>query len=169
MRGYILLLAALAVLAGCVEDSEPEPAPENPQTNETVTPPMAKVNGPQQSADQSFQVTGGWEAAVDIQNAGGQDICSLATSDCDRWDFTVAASGDVVATLSWTTAANDLDLYLFDAAGNEISRDGINQIGEPPGTSQVLQHTGLTPGDYQFVVVPWSAVNETYTLDVDLS
>ena len=170
----VMLIAFLGALmtfsAGCVEDSEPiDDAPTETDDNSTVEAPVAKAMGPQEVPDQSFQVSGSWAGALDVQNIGGLAPCSAPTADCHMYPFSTTTSHDLVATLSWSLPINDLDLYLWDMAGNELSQDGINNVGDVPGTEQVLNFPGLSAGDYQLVVVPWNAVNAAYTLDADLS
>lgn len=167
---WLMLLAAAVFVAGCAEDSEPlEPETSAPSANETVDDPVSKAMGPQEVPNQSFQVSDSWTGAVDVQNIGTLAPCSAPTSDCHFYPFTTTEFLDLSATLSWALPVNDLDLYLWDMAGNELSQDGINNIGDVPTTEQVLRFPSLPPGEYQLVVVPWSAVNASYTLDAELS
>jgi len=119
-----------------------------------------------------IHATGSVAFAADPANLATNAICTSPTSQCTRIPFTVNSSADVTATLKWGMPANDFDLYIYQG-DTQVSNDGINQF--PPSgpqdvaqTSQVM-HASLAPGAYQFVVVPWNAAQDTWTLDASFA
>jgi hypothetical protein len=151
-----LALHALLLLPGCLEDGE-DPAPmDEPMV-------VATTNA---TAPEPLHHEGEFIAASDPANAV-MPICFGPSVDapCHYYEFSTNVTADLEATLAWGLEANDLDLYLYEG-DTELSREGINAIGDPPNTSQVLVHPGLPPGDYTLWVVAWNAAQESYTLDV---
>jgi len=116
-----------------------------------------------------IHATGTIAASADPLNLQpGGAICTTPTAQCTRIPFTLNASADVTATLAWGTPANDFDLYIYQD-GTQVSNDGINQFppsgpGDVAQTTQVM-HASLDAGSYEFVVVPWNAVQDSWTLD----
>lgn len=113
--------------------------------------------------------TGSIEAAFDPLNVVQSEICTTPTAQCVHVPFTTNASVSLEATLAWGVSGNDFDLYLYQD-GTMVSNDGINSL--PPGgpndvtgTSQVM-HADIEPGQYEFIIVPWNAAADTWTLDV---
>jgi hypothetical protein len=82
---------------------------------------------------------------------------------CDEdhdWFVVNAAAGTLTATISFVHATSDLDLELFDAAGNELQ----NSAGT--GDSETVEHNVTTPGDYYIHVFAYSGAKNTYSLTV---
>jgi hypothetical protein len=148
----LLLTALLALSAGCLEeDGDPAPVEDAPAPLVNATAPAP------------LHWEGTFTAGLDVSNVVTGVPCGPAGT-CDFRQFSINGTFDLVATLSWGLPANDLDLYLYEGE-TEVSRAGINTVGDPPGTTQVLVHPSLPPGDYTFWVVAWNAVQETYELD----
>lgn len=158
MRAYVWMAAAVAVMAGCLDGDK----------TDDETPTSTAGPQPTQELPENITTTGMFVASADPLNIGGFAVCSTPTAECHQVPFAVtdAQSGaDLTATLSWSLPANDLDLYLY-FEGEQISMDGINNVGDAPNNQQVMNHPDLAAGDYYFLVVGWNAVGESYALDV---
>ncbi len=158
MRWLITTLMLAAAFSGCLEGDEPEtPATPDTETAETALPP------------EDFSADGSFMAGHDPYNFVGGEPCSQPQSACEFVPFSTEVTTSVAAVLSWTNPANDLDLYLFTADGQEVSREGINFVGEPPSTEHRMPAVSIAPGDYEFYVVAWNAAAESWTLDVSFT
>ena len=72
-------------------------------------------------------------------------ICNSPAAEADWYKVTLAA--DVGIELNFTGAANDLDVFLLDGAGQVV------ESGESdPGINEAIRTTGLTAGTYYVVV-----------------
>lgn len=151
------VLLLLMASAGCL--GEDPAADEAADETSPEAPPVVK---------EGFDASGTMAASADPGNAAGMGICSTPSAQCDRIPFEVMdaeAPLDLEATLEWVLPANDLDLYLFSGT-EQVSMDGVNQLGDEPGNQQVMRVQDLDAGAYEFVVVGWNAVGESYTLAV---
>lgn len=106
----------------------------------------------------------------DPTSLAGPGPCSQQVSSCEYYDFSVNGTFDLVATLAWGVAANDLDLYLYQG-DTQVSQDGINGIPPAAGVpaTQQAMRASVGPGEYTFWVVLWNAAADSYTLDAEFS
>lgn len=158
-RPLLLLLAAMTLLAGCLDgggspDDDPD---DDPQTDPDDRAPL-----PDDISESATVPAGG-----DPFNIAGAEPCSEEVSGCTLYPFTVPAGiqVEVDALLSWLNPANDFDLYLYTADGQQISMEGINQIGDPPETEHDMPPVRIGPGEYEFYVVAWAVAGGQYTLE----
>lgn len=102
-------------------------------------------------------------------------LCADGAQDKDFYKFTVpAATVSLTAKIEFTNLAGDLDLYLYDSAGIELSRSVSNRDNEQivcPGAAPACA-LGMTPpipeGDYVLEVRSLGGVQNTYSVDVTL-
>ncbi|KEO84174.1 M4 family metallopeptidase [Tumebacillus flagellatus] len=85
-----------------------------------------------------------------------------SSSDVDWFKFTTADSGTINASL--TNLPKDYDLYLYDAAGTQLSKS-ING----GTTSESIAYSASAPGTYYVKVIGYSGANSTsaYSLTVN--
>ena len=189
MRTASLLLVLL--LAGCLgagDDPVEEPGLASADDGHTAAPSAdptpagaQPVAGPDAPGNQS-QAPGPsvkpsppppihWEGnrgLVAVPAFGPWPECDAPLTGCDGPAFTLDATFDVEATLTWLVPSTDLDLVLAlqtDGTSTEISRDGDNGVTEP-ATRQVLVHRGLPAGHYRLWIAPQHGVTTDYVLDV---
>ena len=104
--------------------------------------------------------TGSTQAATDPLNLAQQPPCSSPSQECDRTPFTVNATAQVQARLTWGNQANDYDLYVMDMQDTIVLLSGQG----PPGTEEAIDGE-LEPGEYQLVVVPWLVANDSWSVE----
>lgn len=170
MRAFLVTLLTLsAFLAGC-SDNESGGDDEAPDTT-TPTAGPAVLEPLHFQEDLVFGIDPFNVVPVGTP-AGGGAPCSTPASTCFYYPFTIPANTTVAvtATLAWGLPANDFDLYLYQAT-TLVSSDGINMLGtaEVPPTTQVLRHTPLVAGDYEFWVAAWNSAADGFTLDVEFT
>lgn len=103
------------------------------------------------------QVTG----SADPGNlAPGGQPCTTPSSKCYRYPFQLNSTASITASLTWTVAASDFDLYVFTEGAPHPDSPAV---GNPPGTSETVEME-LEPGEYEVVVVAWGVAQDTYTL-----
>ncbi len=113
--------------------------------------------------------------AQTVGTPGMAALCADGAQDKDFYKFTVpAATVSLTAKLEFTNLAGDLDLYLYDSTGIELSRSVSNRDNEQivcPGAAPVCA-LGMTPpipeGDYVLEVRSLAGVQNTYAIDVTL-
>jgi uncharacterized protein YfaP (DUF2135 family) len=91
------------------------------------------------------------------------DFTGTGSRETGNWrthDVTVPADGALTATLDWSDPAADLNLFLYDAAGNLLA--AANRDSKP----EVLTHT-VTAGTYR-LGVSYKTGSSPYSLSVDL-
>ena len=84
---------------------------------------------------------------------------------CDHFRLTVNAdsaywsthTGGATVTINWADSGNDFDLYIFDAAGNEVASSASG------GTTSEQATAIKASGTYDVVVVPYTVTNSSYT------
>jgi hypothetical protein len=77
------------------------------------------------------------------------------TADVDPSYWSIAAGGASV-TISWADSANDFDLYVYDAAGNEVASSAQS------GTTSEQAFIKNASGTYDVVVVPYTVTSSGY-------
>lgn len=102
------------------------------------------------------------DSSADPLNLGTAAICTTPTAKCVHIPIQVNTTASMEATLAWSRAGDDFDLYLYQN-GTLVSNDGTNSA--PDGAVTQVMHADLEPGLYDLVVVPWNAVQDHWTLD----
>lgn len=111
--------------------------------------------------------------AVTVGTPSSAALCADGVQDKDFYKFTVpAATVSLTAKIEFLNTGGDLDLYLYDSTGVELSRSVGNRDNEQivcPGSTPACA-LGMTPpipeGDYILEVRSLSGVQNTYSIDV---
>jgi len=130
------------------------------------------------AAECSFSEPNDTFAAAVAINAGETAMAALCADgfqDRDFYKFTVpAATTTLTAGITFTNLAGDLDMYLYDAAGVQLSFSAGSADNESlvcPGVTPACG-LGMTPpipeGDYVLEVRSLANVQNTYGLSVTL-
>ena len=166
----LVTLASLALLQGSAHAA----------VTAVAAPPNGTINQPTpQSQSFNGNVAGNISSATD---------CSLsdlnAVGTCSQFDLEVGTAGSVDVVINWITGLDDLDLYVFlcdtstaptlgvvDTNGNTVCTF-VQSSTMPQGTLDAIPAEGLTfnaaatliPSSfYRVIVVPFAALDETYT------
>lgn len=107
--------------------------------------------------------TGDVQASADAFAPLGLPPCEAPTSTCFEYTFEAVDRVTVEASLTWTQAANDFDLYLF-AGDQQAEVSG----GASPDTDEHIE-ARIAPGSYRFVVVAYAVANDSFTFDATFS
>jgi hypothetical protein len=117
--------------------------------------------------------TGGPFTAADVYTAGAAaytlvvndpSLCTATT--CDKYFLTVNVPASYYTTnpshsvrvqINWASGNTDFDMYVYDAAGNQV-----NNSGQGNTTFELVDLGQLTSGTYQILVIPYTAVNASY-------
>jgi hypothetical protein len=92
-------------------------------------------------------------------------LCTSMT--CDKYFLTVNIPASYYTTnpthsvrvqINWASNNTDFDMYVYDAAGNQI-----NSSGQGNTTFELVDLGQLTSGTYQILVIPFTAVNASYS------
>jgi MYXO-CTERM domain-containing protein len=94
-----------------------------------------------------------------VPAACGDSIQGIA-NDQDWFALQTSSSGDIDITLSWTSTAADLDLYITDQSVNIL--DGAES---ETGTFEQVGLTNAAAGVYGILVNPWEG-SDAYTLNI---
>lgn len=125
-----------------------------------IVPKPAKI------IPEPIQEQGTFTVSFDPLNLQGGGICNTPTAECFEFPFEIlGAPVKVDATLEWMLPSNDLDFYVYE--GNTEVLSGASPIGVP--TNQEAITGELPAGEYTVIVVGWSAVGETFDLNVQFS
>lgn len=90
-------------------------------------------------------------------------ICEEGTPTCDVYHFEVAVTDPnvdddfITITAEWPTAEMDIDLFVYDEAGNEVGSGTAFQGGYDMAMIPAVN------GKYRVEVVPYLAAAEDYT------
>lgn len=157
---FILALVALTAFAGCLDgDTETEAAPE-------TTEEVARMDLGTLTVSESGTILLSSEDPVNAQCGLAGEGIDMATHTFEvpaDVDGTAAKAKDFTLTLTMDTTGLDLDLFLLDAAGNELSSSTeFNAQGAP--TETVTAKT-LAPGTYTIEVRSCTGVNAGYALE----
>ena len=90
-----------------------------------------------------------------LDSAGVCDHFQL-TVNVDPSYWTIAAGGASV-TIAWADSANDFDLYVYDAAGNEVASSAQS------GTTSEQAFIKNASGTYDVLVVPYTVTSSGYS------
>ncbi len=106
-----------------------------------------------------------YEPNDDMEHAsevGAETINSLVLcgNNLDWFAVTLAAPGDLLASIDFTHADGDLDLYLYSSDGTMIDYSTSTTDDEMVGVE------GLEAGTYFLKVVGWQGAENTYDLEV---
>lgn len=147
----LLILAALALAAGCVTPDTTPTTPTNGTTNTTtdmaaLPPPINDTKEVQGAADPGNIVTGA--------------PCQTPNSQCFKYPFELNGSAHMAATLTWGQPASDFDLYVFQD-GKDMNAGGASDVSTGPGTSEKID-IDLEAGSYELIVVAWAVAQDTY-------
>lgn len=150
----LILLAALALLAGCVTPPGTTTPPTNGTTNTT-----AGMSALPPSINDTKDVQG---SADPLNLAPGGAPCQSPSSQCFKYPFEMNGTGHIAATLSWGEPASDFDLYVFKD-GKVVSTGGANDVAAGPSTSASEKvDMDLETGKYELVVAAWAVAQDTY-------
>ncbi|HEY6192699.1 MAG TPA: T9SS type A sorting domain-containing protein [Bacteroidota bacterium] len=92
------------------------------------------------------------------------ELCTSMT--CDKYFLTVNIPASYYVTnpthsvrvqINWASSNTDFDMYVYDAAGNQI-----NSSGQGNTTFELVDLGQLTTGTYQILVIPFTAVDAGY-------
>src|SRR5260221_4542668 len=92
-------------------------------------------------------------------------LCTSMT--CDKYFLSVNIPASFYTTnptysvrvqINWASSNTDFDMYVYDAAGNQI-----NSSGQGNTTFELVDLGQLTTGTYQILVIPFTAVNASYS------
>jgi hypothetical protein len=89
-------------------------------------------------------------------------LCPPAAGDplnvvCDHFSLTVTAAGNVTVTITWPSADDDFDLFVFDAANNEVANS------QNIGTTSEEVTFAATAQTYEVRVIPFFVVASDYS------
>ena len=162
-----LLLATFfaATLAGCLDEGSDDVTDGGGELEDGASPALPE------NIDVTEMVVAGadpWNLP-DPVNGGSRPPCSLPSpaSTCATYEFVVAegSTPDADVGLTWDVEANDFDLYLRDAEGEEVASDADS----PPETEERLSVSNLPPGSYTIQVVMWAVAADSYHLTATFS
>ena len=162
MRTLLLVSLTLALaLAGCSDNGDADGVDgSGPDGEATGALPAAIYdNQTVQAGIDVFNLLP--SDPTDPMSAGSP--CATPASTCFDYPFTVNASADLTATITWTQPSSDFDLYLYDAGGSLVSSgtSGLDSMVMSESFS-----SGLAPGEYRVTVVAWLVVMDSYSLAV---
>lgn len=120
------------------------------------------------------QVRAGWdEMYYPAQgNVGGGDDCpheiDPGNALCDHIFMTVDVAksywqtheGGAEVTITWPSADNDFDLYVYDKEGNPVAQSAA---GGTTSERVVVEGANKEDGPYEIRVVPWLVIDSSYT------
>jgi hypothetical protein len=169
MRALLPLATFLALtLAGCAA------APASHTPTGTAAPAHAIPAALPKDISDTRSVMGGADPVnVGVAVPPTTAPCVYPPNGCIRYAFTVNGTASYDAKLTWSLAASDFDLYLYQ--GNHLLASSANGIegnplaGVPPGTTGEALKGSLEAGDYILVVDPYAVAQDSYTLTVAFS
>jgi hypothetical protein len=144
MKKTLAVLAAAAVgafvLAGAGEGATP--------SSGTLGPTAGTVSwtGQHYAAAAVADPTACPPASLDPQNLVCDHFSLTVNVDPSYWNTN---SGGASVTISWGSAANDFDLYVYDSSGNEVAHSAAG------GTTSEQLLISNASGTYDVVVVPF--------------
>lgn len=82
----------------------------------------------------------------------------LLNATCDHFSLDVPAAGTEQVGISWSSADNDFDLYVYDSSGNLVAASDGGW-----GTSEIVTFAPAAAGRYEIRVVPFFVVASDYS------
>ena len=93
-------------------------------------------------------------ASVDSSNTVCDNFSLTVGVDPSYWSI---AAGGATVTINWADSANDFDLYVYDAAGNEVASSAQSS------TTSEQAFIRNASGTYDVVVVPFTVTSSGYS------
>ena len=110
--------------------------------------------------DDGFEENDSRSAGAALTDGSHTDL-KICDEDHD-WFKVTADPGTLTASIYFTHATSDLDLELFDSAGNQLE----NSAGT--GDSESVEYTVTAQGDYYIHVFAYSGAKNSYNLNVTI-
>lgn len=150
----VLLVGVLLPFSGCLSSDSTPQVEDEPKLEAPVERPALPAN-----ITDSKDITAGVEF---VSFFGVADRCSLPTSTCPEYKFTIpanATNASIAVELTWTLEANGWGVYVMKG-----TKDVAGSTDPPPNMKQTLEYTFKESGDYKILVVPYLVSKDTYTL-----
>ncbi|HET8595448.1 MAG TPA: CARDB domain-containing protein [Intrasporangium sp.] len=124
------------------------------------SPAASTLSPPASGETSTVQWTGGpYSGAVLAPESCTSTTCDTHTVDLSiPQDYWQGHSGTVKVEISWSSTADDYDLYVTDSTGRKIGQSASGGT-----TREAVDLGALAPGAYTIKVVPYTSVTSNYT------